>query len=138
MFATDITLFNYLENQDEYFHTLIKSVEFQPKYNTNPEQYSTEDNTSSLIIIPYHKDDNGVYVGTESKKYYLTPKKWINSNHTDYFTIQNNIDFVMIGDYTDLENINLNDLKNEYDDLFMINQYKDFRYELSHFELIVN
>lgn len=139
MFATDITLFNYIEQEDEYIPTLIKGVEFQPKYKTEPNNYDTSDKTSSLIIIPYYKDNNGVYANkNEYKKYYLTPKRWINSNHTEYFTIQNDIDFVMIGNYLYLTEINLNELKNSYDDLFMINQYKDFRDELSHFELIVN
>lgn len=139
MFATKITLFNYLQEQDDYIITLINNVEFQPKYETIPNITETEDKTKSLIIIPYYKDDTGIYVNKDNnKKYYLKPKQWLKASDKQYFTFQTDIDFIIVGDYSYLEDVNLNELKNSYDDLFMINRVKDFTDELKHFELIVN
>lgn len=139
MFAEKITLFNYIEQNDEYTSTLIKNVEFQPVYKTVPNDYETADSTSALVIIKYRKDTKGVYVNSDSsKKYYLKPKAWNNSDKDGYFTIQNNTDFVVLGDYTHLIDVNLNQFKNTADDVFMINKFKDFSDELKHFELFVN
>lgn len=139
MYAKIITLFNYIEQNDEYTSTLINNVEFQPIYKTIPNDYETADDTSALVIINYSKDDTGVYVNSNSsKKYYLKPKQWENSSKEGYFTIQNNTDFIVLGDYTNLVDVNLNQVKNTTDDVFIINKFKDFMDELKHFELYVN
>lgn len=142
MFGTTITLFNYDVSSDIYYSTLIINTEFQPMYKTNPDVTQTNDEDSSLIIIPYNISNGKVYVNTDDlKKEYLSPYDFHSKeNKSMYFTLQNNIDIVMIGDYTNLEeSLNLNELKNSHDNVFMVNQFKDFKEPLiSHFELIVN
>lgn len=137
MFLQTITLFNYIQSTDEYSPVILSNVEFQPYYKTYPNTYETSDETGALLIIPLFSDDNGTYaLSNNSKKYYLPQKKW--QENKDYFTIQNNFDFVIVGDYTHLENINLNELKNNLDDVFVINGFKYFMDDLMHFELYVN
>lgn len=137
MFLQTITLFNYIYSTDEYSSTLLSNVEFQPFYKTYPNIYETELNTSALIIVPLIVDSSGIYaLSNVSKKYYLPFKQW--KENKDYFTIQNNFDFVILGDYTHLENINLNELKNSLDDVFIINGFKYFMDDLKHFEIYLN
>lgn len=137
MYNKTITLFNYYESNDEYFYTVIYNVEIQPIYKTIPNTSETSNQSSCLIIIPYNSDDLGNYVNLyENKKYYLKPKKW--GGNPEYFTIQNNVDFIIEGIHTDIPDINLNEIKNTMDDVFVINQIKDFSDDLKHFELTVN
>lgn len=135
MFKSTITLFNYLYSSDEYSKTLIKNVEIQPMCSTDPQTNSTQSNTKVLIIVPYKVDSAGAYVNSGSDiKYYLKPKSW--KENTDYFTIQNDSDFIIVGDYSHLTDINLNDIKNKVDDLFVICGVKDFSDDLKHFEIV--
>ncbi len=137
MFQGKITLFNYLYSADEYSKTLINNVEIQPIYKTDPQANSTESGTKVLIIVPYKADSCGVYVNSGSdKKYYLKPKEW--KENTDYFTIQSGLDFIIVGDYLSLTNVNLNDIKNKVDDVFVIGEVKDFSDDLKHFEIVGN
>lgn len=140
MFAKVITLFNYIEATDEYLSTLIYNVEFQPVYKTIPNDYETSNSTNALIIINYSKNSNGSYIMSETcAKYYLKPIEWNNTQDKEnYFTIQTNTDFIVIGDHANLVDVNLNQFKNTVDDVFMINKFKDFSDELRHFELYVN
>ena len=135
MFKSTITLFNYLYSSDEYSKTIIKNVEIQPMCSTEPQTNSTESGTKVLIIVPYKADSGGVYVNDgNNKKYYLKPKSW--KENTDYFTIQIGFDFIIVGDYSHLTNISLNDIKNKVDDVFVVNEVKDFSDDLKHFEII--
>lgn len=137
MFSKTITLFNYYEPNDQYLTTVIPEVEVQPTYKTSPNTTETSNNTSVLIIIPYYSDDIGDYVMTNNdKKYYLTPKKYngVNTN----FTLQNNTDFIIVGNHESIVDINLNELKNTMDNVFVINQIKDFSDDLKHFEITAN
>ena len=135
MFKSTITLFNYLYSSDEYSKTIIKNVEIQPIYKTDPQTNDTSNNTKVLIIVPYKADSAGAYVNSGSdKKYYLKPKSW--KENTDYFTIQIGFDFIIVGDYSHLTNISLNDIKNKVDDVFVINEVKDFSDDLKHFEIV--
>lgn len=137
MFSKTITLFNYYEPNDQYLTTVITGVEVQPTYKTNPKTTETSNETSTLIIIPYYSDDTGNYVmNNKDKKYYSTPKKW-NGTNTN-FTLQNNTDFIIVGNHGNIVDINLNDLKNTMDNLFVINQIKDFSDDLKHFEITAN
>lgn len=137
MYNQTITLFNYSSDKDEYFKTLIENVEIQPNYQTVPNLSQTDSNTSVLIIFEYSEDEIGKYIYSRGKKvYYSKPKNWDISSGE--FTIQNNTDFIIIGDYTNIENVNLNEIKNSIDDVFVINQFKVFFDELKHFELYVN
>lgn len=137
MFKSTITLFNYLYSSDEYAKTLINNVEIQPIYKTDPQTNDAQNNTKVLIIVPYKADSGGVYVNSGSDiKYYLKPKSW--KENTDYFTIQNGFDFIIVGDYSHLTNISLNDIKNKVDDVFVINEVKDFSDDLKHFEIMCN
>jgi len=137
MYNQTITLFNYFSDKDEYLKTLIDGVEIQPSYQTIPNLNQTDSNTSVLIIFEYLEDEIGKYIYSRGKKvYYSKPKNWDISS--DEFTIQNNTDFIIIGDYTNIENVNLNEIKNSIDDVFVINQFKVFFDELKHFELYVN
>ncbi len=137
MYNQTITLFNYSSDKDEYFKTLIENVEIQPNYQTVPNLSQTDSNTSVLIIFEYSEDEIGKYIYSRGKKvYYSKPKNWDISSGE--FTMQNNTDFIIIGDYTNIENVNLNEIKNSIDDVFVINQFKVFFDELKHFELYVN
>ena len=137
MYNQTITLFNYSSDKDEYFKTLIENVEVQPNYKTVPNLSQTDSDTSVLIIFEYSEDETGKYIYSKSKKiYYSKPKSWDISSGK--FTIQNNTDFVIIGDYTNVEEANLNEIKNSIDDVFVINQFKTFFDELKHFEIYAN
>ena len=137
MFTQTITLFNYLNTKDDYSKTLIDNVEVQPKFITSPDRYGVDNLTKALIIIPYSKDTIGRFILSNNKaKYYLRPKEW--NENTSYFTFQNDKDFIIIGDYMNLSDIDLNDIKNSIDDVFIINEVRDYRDDLKHFELIVN
>lgn len=142
MFQSIITLFNYSAEEDKYYQTIINNAEFQPIYKTEPELIGTDNRSSCLIIIPYNFDkDNEIYINTDtSKSYYSLPKEWEKlQDKTGHFTFQNNIDFVVKGNKSDLADVTLNDMKNVYDDVFVINQIKNFEDTiLSHFELTVN
>lgn len=141
MFDTTITLFNYDVSNDVYYSTLIINTEFQPMYKTKPDVTQTNDEDSSLIIIPYNIRYGTIYINSDDlKKEYLRPYDFHSKeNKSLFFTIQNNIDIVMIGDYTNINTVNLNELKNSHDNVFMVNQFKDFKEPLiSHFELVVN
>lgn len=141
MFDTKITLFNYDVRNDVYYSTLILNTEFQPMYKTKPDVTQTNDEDSSLIIIPYNISNGTIYINTDDlKKEYLKPYDFHSKeNKSMFFTIQNNIDIVIIGDYTNINTVNLNDLKNSNDNVFMVNKFKDFKEPLiSHFELVVN
>lgn len=141
MFQSIITLFNYSEEEDKYYQTIINNAEFQPIYKTEPDVIGTDNRSSCLIIIPYSIKDSSIYVNNdECKKYYLKPKEWEKSgNKENYFTLHNDIDFVVKGAKSDLTDVNLNEIKNTHDDVFVINQIKDFVDTLlSHFELTVN
>lgn len=137
MFLQTITLFNYISSKDEYTPVILSNVEFQPYYKTYPRTYETSDETNALIIINLNSDSEGVYALSKggSKKYYLPKKKW--GENTDYFTIQNNFDFLILDEYTPPE-INLGDAKNTLDNVFVINGFKYFMDDLKHFELYVN
>lgn len=137
MFQGKITLFNYLYSADEYSKTLINNVEIQPIYKTDPQTNSTENNTKVLIIVPYKADSDGAYVNDgDDKKYYLKPKSW--KENTNYFTIQIGFDFIVVGDYLDMTDVSLNDIKNKVDDVFVVNEVKDFSDDLKHFEIMCN
>lgn len=137
MYNQTITLFNYSSDKDEYFKTLIENVEVQPNYQTVPNLSQTDSDTSVLIIFEYLEDETGKYIYSKGEKiYYSKPKSWDISSGN--FTIQNNTDFVIIGDYTNVEEANLNEIKNSIDDVFMINQVKTFFDELKHFEIYAN
>lgn len=163
MFKSTITLFNYLYSSDEYAKTIIKNVEIQPMCSTDPQTNSTENNTEVLIIVPYKVDSGGAYVNSGSDiKYYLKPKVWANkvdpgivyvdkksgerhylkqkgwAESIEYFTIQSGLDFIIVGDYSYLTDINLNDIKNKVDDVFVIGGVKDFSDDLKHFEIFVS
>lgn len=141
MFDTKITLFNYDVRNDVYYSTLIVNTEFQPMYKTKPDVTQTNDEDSSLIIIPYNIRYGTIYINSDDlKKEYLNPYDFHSKeNKSMFFTIQNNIDIVIIGDYTNINTVNLNDLKNSNDNVFMVNKFKDFKEPLiSHFELVVN
>lgn len=137
MYNQSITLFNYDAEEDDYLKTFIKGVEFQPNYQTIPKVDKTDSDTSALIIIEYFRDDIGKYIYSEGNKiYYASPKTW--SLKSQKFTIQNNTDFIIIGNYMDIVEVNLNEIKNSIDNVFIINQFKDFMDELRHFEIYVN
>ncbi len=137
MYNQTITLFNYSSDKDEYFKTLIENVEIQPNYQTVPNLSQTDSNTNVLIIFEYLEDETGKYIYSKGEKiYYSKPKSWDISSGN--FTIQNNTDFVIIGDYTNIEEANLNGIKNSVDDVFVINQFKTFFDELKHFEIYAN
>lgn len=138
MYNQTITLFNYVLSKDDYFRTVISNVEVQPIYSTHPNIYQTDDTSTVLVIIPYSRDDLGEYVITSSgaKKYYKKPKAW--RENADYFTIQNDLDFLIVGDFSSLTNVNINNVKNEIDDVFMINKVRDFPYDIKHFEITCN
>lgn len=141
MFDTKITLFNYDINNDNYYTTVIEDTEFQPIYKTIPDTTQTNSDSSILLIIPYNITNGTVYINSDGlKKEYLSPKEWgETANKETFFTIQNNFDIVMIGDYSSLSSESLNDLKNQHDNIFMINQVKDFNDPLlSHFEITAN
>lgn len=134
MYNQTITLFNYSSDKDDYFKTLIENVEVQPNYKTVPNLSQTDSDTSVLIIFEYSEDETGKYIYSKGKKiYYSKPKSWDISS--EKFTIQNNTDFLIIGDYTNIEDVNLNEIKNSIDDVFVINQFKTFFDELKHFEI---
>lgn len=142
MFDTCITLFNYSAEEDKYYQTVINNAEFQPIYKTEPELTGTDNRTSCLVIIPYSFDKNNeIYINTDCKQvYYSKPKEWEKlTDKTGYFTLQNDIDFIAKGNRSDLTDVTLNEMKNSYDDVFVINQIKDFsEIIISHFELTVN
>lgn len=138
MYTQTITLFNYLESLDNYSRTVIKGVEVQPIYATTPRVTQTENEESVLIIIRYKKDEHGIYVNTDKgNKYYKSPKQW--KENIEYFTLTPNVDFIIVGEYTlDTPEINLNDLKNDLDNIFIINKVRDFSDDLKHFEITGN
>lgn len=142
MFDTCITLFNYAVSEDTYYSKVINNAEFQPIYKTEPELTGTDNRTSCLVIVPYSFDkDNSIYINTDKdKSYYSKPKEWEKlTDKTGYFTLQNDIDFIAKGNRSDLSDVTLNEMKNSYDDVFVINQIKDFsEFIISHFELTVN
>lgn len=138
MYNQTITLFNYKLSSDDYIYTVINGAEVQPMYASSPKIMDTENNTKALIIIRYAEDDVGRYINTkDGKKYYKSPKQW--KENPDYFTLQTNFDFLIVGDYTpENAEINLNELKNELDNVFVINEIKDFSDDLKHFEITAN
>lgn len=138
MYRQTITLFNYLDSIDNYSSTVINGVEVQPKYATIPKIYQTDNDSKVLVIIRYQSDESGRYVNTENgKKYYKTPKQW--KENPEYFTLNPNFDFLIVGEYIpENPEINLNELKNELDNIFVINEIKDFADDLKHFEIIAN
>lgn len=141
MFDTCITLFNYDSKDDIYYGTVIDFVEFQPIYKTEPIVTGTENRTSCLVIIQYISKDGSIYITSGSDfQYYLSPKEWEKEeNKINYFTLQTDTDFIVKGDKSDLTDVNLNDMKNRFDDVFVINQIKDFdKWLIPHFELTVN
>lgn len=136
MYKQIVTLFNYLSSSDDYISTVINGVEVQPIYATTPKVTNTENDTSVLIIIKCFEDSNGRYIHTENgNKYYKPPKQW--KENTNYFTLQPNFDFLILGKY-EIQDISLNELKNNLDNIFMVNQIKDFSDDLGHFEIIAN
>ena len=136
MFKQTITLFNYIPSKDTYLTTLLSQCEFQNSFRTIPEEYETSEATSAIALVMAYEDYQGIYVLGSNKKYFKYAKQW--NEDTDYFTIQNNTDFIMLGDYTDMVDINLNDIKNGFDNVFVINRFKYFIDDLKHFELYVN
>lgn len=163
MFKSTITLFNYLYSSDEYSKTLINNVEIQPMCSTHPQTNSTQSNTKVLIIVPYKVDSAGAYVNDgNDKKYYLKPKVWANkvdpgivyvdkksgerhylkqkgwAESIEYFTIQSGLDFIIVGDYSYLTDVNLNEIRNTIPDVFVIGGVKDFSDDLKHFEIMCN
>lgn len=141
MFDTCITLFNYYSKDSTYYPTVIDFTEFQPIYKTEPNLTGTNNLTSCLILIPYNLKYGSIYINSDdTKQYYLSPKEWENkTNKLDYFTFQTDIDFVIKGDKSYLTDVTLNDMKNRFDDVFVINQVKNFdKWFVSHFELSVN
>ncbi|MDE7425387.1 MAG: hypothetical protein K2N51_17145 [Lachnospiraceae bacterium] len=141
MFDTCITLFNYDASEDTYYGTLIDYTEFQPIYKTEPNVMGTENKTSCLVIIPYTSKKGVIYITSgDTKQYYVPPKEWEKrSNKVDCFTFQTDTDFIIKGNKNDLTDVNLNDMKNNFDNVFVINQVKDFdKWFIQHFELTVN
>lgn len=137
MYSQTVTLFNYLSSIDKYAPTLIENIEVQPIYRTTPNLYQTDDVSRVLIIVPYAIDEIGKYIFSNGyKKYYKNPKLW--GENINYFTLQNNLDFVIYGDFSTLSNPNLNEVKNDIDDVFLINEIRDFPDDLKHFELTCN
>ena len=91
---------------------------------------------SKIGILSRKINKELLYIDKGKKIYYSKPKSWDISSGK--FTIQNNTDFVIIGDYTNIEDVNLNEIKNSIDDVFVINQFKTFFDELKHFEIYAN
>lgn len=136
MFGKTATLFNYGRQNDEYAYTVINSVEIQPNYITKPSLSGVEDNTKCLIIIPFKLNAEGIYLNVDGhRKYYKQPLQWFEDD--EYFTLQTDVDFIILGEHR-IKEANLNDLKNKFDDLWMINDIKTFYDVIPHFELKVN
>lgn len=136
MFGKTATLFNYGQQNDEYAYTVINSVEVQPNYISKPTLNGVEDDTKCLLIIPFKVDETGIYLNVDGKnKYYKYPLQWFEDD--EYFTLQTDIDFIVLGEHR-IKEPNLNDLKNRFDNLWIINDVKIFYDIIPHFELKVN
>ncbi len=138
MYNQTITLGNYLESEDTYNLLVINNVEVQPIYSVKEDISETNDTSKVLVIIMYSIDNNGKYITASGNKiYYRAPKHW--GENEEYFTLQCGKDFILLGEYhSEDPNINLNELKNKNDDIFIINRIDDFQDDLSHFEIICN
>lgn len=138
MFNSTVTLFNYDEEANGYYFTLLENVEFQPSYQTSFENSSTNDEDSCLLVIRYFKEGvNKKVFGT--KKIFKAPKEWSNMTPLDkekHFTLRIGRDFFIKGDYTGTKDINYEGIKDTSDGVFFIHRVKDFEDELSHFEVV--
>ena len=137
MFTNSVTLFNFDEESNKYYKTLLKNVELQSTYQANFTVDSTIDGDVSLLIVNYYLD------GVEKKptsilnKSFRTPKVWKNiANKENYFTFEAGRDFFAKGDYTLLNIINYEQFKHSHDDVFMIHSVKDFEDDLKHWEIM--
>ena len=136
MFSNTVTLFNYDETNNSYYSTLITNVELQSNYRASFTDESTVDNDLTLLIVKYQVENGSKKVpGTE--KSFLTPKVWESTqDKSDVFTIQPGRDFFAKGDLTGISDIDYEELKNTYDDVFFIQSLKDFEDDLKHFEIL--
>ncbi len=136
MFSNTVTLFSYDETNNLYYSTLLTNVELQSHYKTSFTDESTVDNDLTLLIVKYQVENGSKKVpGTE--KSFLTPKLWENTqDKSNVFTIQPSRDFFAKGDLTGISDIDYEELKNTYDDVFFIQSLKDFEDDLKHFEIL--
>lgn len=136
MFSNKVTLFNYDETNNFYYSTLLTNVELQSNYRTNFTDESTVDNDLTLLIVKY-RVENGTKKVQGTEKSFLTPKVWESTqDKSGVFTIQSGRDFFVKGDLTNLNDIDYEELKNTYDDVFFIQSVKDFEDDLKHFEIL--
>ena len=141
MFEYTITVFNYDSYNSKYYSKLLYNIEVQPHYKTKPEVRFTTSETSVLIIVPYNMASGEIYIGTDSNKLiYLEPKIWDSKdNKEDSITFKTNTDFIVIGDHKDIVDIDFNEIKNTYDNVFTINEVRNYKeFGISHFEIIAN
>lgn len=135
IYTSKITVFNYNQKDKTYFKTLIDEVSFQPYYKYEPNVTSTADLSEVLCIFILNSDYKGFYVNNKNPKYYISPKHFEFTNNT--FTLRPKTDFIIKGDYTDIPETSLNEIKNKYDDVFMINKVIMFDEVFPHIELVV-
>lgn len=136
MFRNTVTLFNYDEEKDEYIKTLFENVELQSKTRIDFNVDRTEDEDTSLLIIKYY------ITGIDKKviginKSYKTPKEWSKlAEKKNNFTFEAGRDFYAKGDYTLLNITSYEQFKHTHDDVFMINEIRDYEDDLKHWEII--
>ena len=140
MFRNAVTLFNYDEEENIYYPTLLESVELQPNYRTEFTDDGTRSKDLALLIVRYDKDSSGKFIFESSKiKYFTNPKLWndfTTDNKSTYFTLKpGEYDFFIKGDYTSETDVNYEVFKNTYDEIFLIHGVKDFEDDLKHWEI---
>lgn len=141
MFEYTITVFNYDSYNSKYYSKVLYNIEVQPHYKTKPEVQFTTNETSVLIIVPYNIIGEDIYIGENSNQIiYLEPKIWDSKdNKEDSITFKTNTDFIVIGGHKDIVDIDFNEIKNTYDNVFTINEVRNYKeLWISHFEIIAN
>lgn len=139
MFRNKVTLFNYDEQENIYYPTLLDEVELQPQYKTRFTSDSTKDLDSALLIVRYKiNSDEKTEIGGKSFK---KPKEWELLDATGkqtYFTFNLGRDFFVLGDFSSVTDVNYEIFKNENDEVFFVHAVKDFDDELKHWEVVGN
>lgn len=137
MFDSTVTLFNHDEYLDKYYSTVFLAAEFQPNFKTSFDSSATLDGDTCLVVINYTVQ-NGEKRVNGTDKPFKSPKIWEilpKEQKSQYFTLKTGRDFFALGDYSNSESVDYEIFKDGTDNVFFIGSFKDFEYELPHFEI---
>lgn len=135
LYEDKITVFNYDEHNLIFLNTLITEVECQFALGINRLIEYNVSNDRCLALIKF-EIINGSKIVPNNKEF-KSQKEWdALTDKTGYFTFKTNKDFFAIGDYSSVLVTNFEDFKESYTTkVFLINEYKEYKSVLPHWEL---